>query len=270
MNIALVLQFPSSEEEWVKIADAFNTRWQFPNCIGAIDGKHIVMQAVPGAGSQYYNYKGTQSIVLLAMVDANYRFTYVDVSCNGHVGDGGVLPDSPLGDTMFGDRDINLLHIPSPRPLPGCVHPVPFMVVGDGAFPLRNNLMKPYHMSSLSADQRVFNYRLSRARHVVDDVFSSFASRFRVFSNPINLSPPKIETIALAASVLHNYIAATSDTDGQCDNPEVEEETDGILPLQQNVDSNDSTLAARDTRDEIADYCVTHGQVPWQWEEVYD
>ena len=48
-----MLQFPSSEEQWRKIADGFNTRWQFHNCIGAIDGKHIVMQAVPGAGSEY-------------------------------------------------------------------------------------------------------------------------------------------------------------------------------------------------------------------------
>ena len=52
------------------------------NSIGAIDGKHIVMQAVPGAESEYYNYKSTQSIVLMAMVNAIYRFIYVDIGCN--------------------------------------------------------------------------------------------------------------------------------------------------------------------------------------------
>ena len=72
--LIFMLQFPSSEEQWRKIADDLHTRLQFPNCIGAIDGKHIVMQAVHGAESEYYNYKGTQSIVLMAMVDANYRF----------------------------------------------------------------------------------------------------------------------------------------------------------------------------------------------------
>ena len=76
------LQFPSSEEQWRKIADGFHTRWQFPNGIGAIDGKHIVMQAVSGAGSEYFNYKGTLSIVMMAMVDANYCIIYVDIGCN--------------------------------------------------------------------------------------------------------------------------------------------------------------------------------------------
>ena len=52
------------------------------NSIGAIDGKHIVMQAVPGAESEYVNYKGTQSIVLMAMVDVIYHFIYVDIGCN--------------------------------------------------------------------------------------------------------------------------------------------------------------------------------------------
>ena len=46
--LIFMLQFPSSEEQWRKIADAFHTRWQFPNFIGTMDGKHIVMQAVPG------------------------------------------------------------------------------------------------------------------------------------------------------------------------------------------------------------------------------
>ena len=174
------------------------------------------MQAVPGAGSEYFNYKGTQSIVLMAMVDANYRFVYVDIGCNGHVSDdGGVLRDSTLGRAMFGDDTTNVtMNVPLPVPLPGRVHPVPFFAVGDDAFPLRNNLMKPYPLRNLSSDQRIFNYRLSRARRVVENVFGIFANRFRVFRSPINLSPQKVETIVPAATVLHNYLAAISDAAG--------------------------------------------------------
>ena len=55
-NLApLFLKFPSTVEEWKEISRKFEERWQFPNCIGAIDGKHIVMQPPPDAGSHYYN-----------------------------------------------------------------------------------------------------------------------------------------------------------------------------------------------------------------------
>ena len=71
---------------------------------------------------------------------------------------------------MFGDDTNVMMNVPLPVPLPGCIHPVSFSSVGDDAFPLHNNLMKPYPLRNLSSDQRIFNYRLSRARRVVENV----------------------------------------------------------------------------------------------------
>ena len=48
---------PSSSQEWSKIAETFLSRWNFPNCLGAIDGKHIPIRPPPGTGSEYFNYK---------------------------------------------------------------------------------------------------------------------------------------------------------------------------------------------------------------------
>ncbi|CAH1966486.1 unnamed protein product [Acanthoscelides obtectus] len=79
------LCFPSKEEEWLKVAEGFNNMWQFENCLGAVDGKHIASKQPPGSGSYYYNYKGFFSVVLFAIVNANYEFTYVSCGTNGRI-----------------------------------------------------------------------------------------------------------------------------------------------------------------------------------------
>lgn len=83
-----------SEEAWREIAAGFWEKWQFPNCIGAIDGKHICIQAPANSGSQFFNYKKTFSIVLLALVDADSRFRLIQVGDFGRSSDGGVYSNS--------------------------------------------------------------------------------------------------------------------------------------------------------------------------------
>ncbi|KAJ8945782.1 hypothetical protein NQ314_009051 [Rhamnusium bicolor] len=68
--------------------------------MSALDGRHITFRAPISDGSYYYNYKGTHSIVLLALADAQYKFTYINIGVNGRISDGGVFNQSVLFKVM--------------------------------------------------------------------------------------------------------------------------------------------------------------------------
>nr|CAI5870051.1 unnamed protein product [Callosobruchus analis] len=167
------LRTPRTAEEWLKVAEDYEEKWNFPHCIGALDGRHITFNAPISSGSFYHNYKGTDSIVLLGLVDAHYRFIYINVGVNGRVSDGGVFNASGLSKKM---RDGGL-GIPEPQCLPGRTTKAPY---------------KPYPQRMLSYENRIFNYRLSRARRLVECGFGILANRWRVLLNKIHLGPKKL------------------------------------------------------------------------------
>ena len=98
------------------------------------------MQAPPNSGSLFFNYKGTFSLVLMALVDASYRFIYVDIGEYGSNADGSTFRYPNFGQAfLFGHLDI-----PPPKPLPNFAEGwlLPHCIVADEAFPLRCDLMQ--------------------------------------------------------------------------------------------------------------------------------
>ena len=171
-----VMQIPSTPEEWRKVAKGFETRWNFPHTLGAIDGKHIRIKNPAFGGTHYYNYKKFYSVILMGMADAEYKFLYVDVGAIGSESDGGIFAKSQL-EKMLDMHEINL---PPPDKLPNKPAdspPVHYFFLGDDAFALRHYLMKPYPSQSLTHDERIYNYRLSWARRTVENAFGILAIR---------------------------------------------------------------------------------------------
>lgn len=204
---------PQSAEEWQRVEKIYNDRWNYPNCVGAIDGKHINIQAPMNSGSEFFNYKGFFSIVLLAVVDGNYNFLYANVGCQGKISDGGVFNNTFFKTCL----DDNRMHLPLPRPLPQRSLSIPYVFVGDQAFQLSPNIMKPFPgLHDKGSDKRIFNYRLSRARRVSENAFGIMSSSFRVFRKPMILEPDTATKVTLAAIYLHNYLRKSGSRNVYC------------------------------------------------------
>lgn len=266
-----IFQMPSTKEDWDSVARDFKELWQFDNCLGAIDGKHIQIIKPVNSGSYYYNYKGTFSIVLMAVVNANYEFMMVHVGTNGRISDGGVLHES----TFYQKLANNNLNLPNPTVFNENQYILPYTFVGDQAFPLMLNLMKPYPEKHITREERIFNYRLSRARRVVENAFGILASRFRVFLSPITIDVTNVSAIVLAACALHNYLRRNATNRYiplsyvDCEDmrngvviPGQWRDIGELMPLQQIP--RPANITAKEVRETYKNYFNNEGSVPFQ------
>lgn len=237
---------------WKEVAQGFWEKWNFPNCLGALDGKHVVIQ--------YSNYKKTSSIVLFALVDAEYRFRCIQVGDFSTTSDDGVYASSELGKGM----EKNMLHVPPNACLSGAAHlgEVPYVMVGDAAFPLKTYLMRPYPGKNLSHDKRIFNYRLSRARMVVENALGILASRWRVFYSRINLHPKHVDTLVVAACILHNFLLDPNENVQLLDEAE---ELGRCMSVVGNMGGNRASREALGVRECFTTFFTSpEGSVSWQ------
>lgn len=269
---------PSNEEEWKKVACEYEKIWNFPHCVGAMDGKHVVIESPILSGTEFYNYKGTFSLVLFAVVDASYNFIYASIGCQGRISDSGVFKSTSFQKLMENCS----LNLPEKSVLPGRNKLSPYVFVADDAFPLSPCILKPYsgHQDKGSKN-RIFNYRLSRARRVVENVFGIMASIFRVFRKPMLLQPEKVEKVVLACVHLHNYLRKSSSKNtytppGAFDSEQLDtgtiergtwrkdqQSSQSFLSISQIA--RKSSIEAAEVRDEFSEYFISEqGQVPWQ------
>lgn len=199
----LVMPEPN-KEMWMSIEQQFANKWNFPNAVGALDGKHVVIEAPPNSGADFFNYKKTFSVVLLALVDANKKFIFVDVGGYGKNSDASLFNTSQLGKKL-NDGSLNL---PPAKKLPGTNVYLPHVIIGDEAFPLRTNIMRPFSRDGVAGKEKekIYNYRLSRARNVVENAFGILVRRFRIYERRMTISQEHLLHIVLATCTLHNYL----------------------------------------------------------------
>ncbi|KAJ8963716.1 hypothetical protein NQ314_005437 [Rhamnusium bicolor] len=138
----------------------------------------------------------------MAIANADYEFIMCDFGTNGRISDGGVIDN-----TLFYKKlKANKLKLPLPSKREKSSSELPFVFIGDEAFALRADFLKPFSQKALNSERRIFNYRLGRARRIIENVFGILAARFRIFHTAISLQLENTEKVVMACYVLHNFL----------------------------------------------------------------
>ncbi|XP_068083469.1 uncharacterized protein [Anabrus simplex] len=220
-------------EIWESIASGFENTANFPHCLGAVDGKHIL---------------------LMAVADSRYRFVYVDVGSYGKDCDSSIFKQSRLRQSI----ENNSQQLPEEKSLPGTESPkVPYFFVGNEVFGLNKYLLRPFGGTHLTVKKIIFNYRLCRARRYVECAFGILTNKWRVFHRPINVEPDFAVIIVNACIVLHNCVR---ERDGF-----VVEDTTSVTGLKDLQPGNTTrgVLTANNVRNTLCKYFVNKHQASW-------
>ena len=140
------LRCPTTPDVWKELKREFMFRWNVPHALGALDGKHVALKKPKNTGALYHNYKGFFSIVMLVLLDGQYKFRWVDAGTVGSCSDAQIFNASQL------KRRIEDGRIGFPITQGG--RDVPYFILAYNAFALKTWLMKPYGRRMLTRGER--------------------------------------------------------------------------------------------------------------------
>jgi hypothetical protein len=175
----------------------------------------------------------------------------------------------------------NSLNLPHSTPLNERTQELPYFFLGDEAFAISENLMKVYSgYHAKGSKQRIYNYRVCRARRIVENVFGISSAVFRVLRKPMLLAPENASKVVLTVALLHNFLRqrpksnALYNPPGTYDAEQSGIVTHGSWRKMANVESSslhplrNVPRRARSNflniREELADYFFKEGKVEWQ------
>ena len=200
-NLVPLFISPPMGQRVQEVVDGFDNKYQFPQCIGAIDGTHVPVTPPSAYKEDFRNRKGWFSVNAQCVVDHELMFTDVYVGWPGSAHDARVFRNSPL--YLAAEAGQPLMPNTPTRSIGGT--DIPLVLLGDPAYPIQTWLQKPYRTGvNTTADQRQFNYRLSRTRMVVERAFGRLKGRWRILLKTMETDITRVPFIFLACTVLHN------------------------------------------------------------------
>lgn len=237
-----LIQFPANDQSIKETTDGFLQKFGYPMCLGSIDGTHIAIQPPYGEETDYFNYKKFHSVIALAVVNSNLKFTYLNVGAPGRCNDASVYNRSTLAEIIrnpiYSQHRLTIGQID-----------IQAHLVGDSAFPLSQHLMKPFpERLPMPQNQSIFNYRLSYCRCTVERAFGHLKNRFRLLHKKLEFDLDHIKLIIKAAFILHNICVDARDS--------VEIEWNQTPPMHKKPACPIQTTTATRLRDEMCQYFI--------------
>ena len=270
----IYMKLPNTTAEWLAIADDNLRLWNYPNCLGSIDGRHVRIRKPPHSGSLYYNYKGYTSIILMAIADGKYRFIYVNIGAEGSAGDSGCWRNTKFHEQIENGE----ANIPDDKALPNQEEIImPYHFVGDNAFAMRTWLITPYTQHTDNEAARTFNYRLSRQRRIVENTFGILVARFRILQRAMDFTLSTNKLVTMACCVMHNmcinkYPPREKDLDKYNEEGklvEAGEWREGTKELDElRKKARKYSEQIKQQRNVLAGYFMGKAQVPWQRKSI--
>lgn len=224
----------------------------------------------------------------MAICDADYNFLVVDIGASGRFSDSSVFKSTAFGKALIDDN--SFLNIPPDRCLPHTNISAPYVIVADEAFPLVRRIMRPFpgrnSCNGLPVPESIYNYRLSRARRVIENSFGILSAKWRIFRKPIHAKRENVLKFVKAAVCLHNWVKKRNDcycpagyTDVETENGEIVEgrwrretgeDNNGALQRIGRTGSNNSSANAVEIRNNFKNYFNEINILPWQNLRVYN
>lgn len=205
--------------------------------------------------------------MLLALADANCCFTVVDIGAEGRRSDGGIFQNSELKHQL----ENNYFKLPKARLISKDGPVLPYIIVADEAFALTAYMLRPYPRSNLNIKTRVFNYRLSRARRIIECAFGILALRWRIYQRPIATNINNAVLIIQATTCLHNFLMKRDlnfPVEKRSYSVNNSDNTNSCQALRSIENLEKYVFHGSNVRDELAQYFYTHGAVKQQWTKI--
>ena len=155
-------------------------------------------------GFQFLNYKNFFSGEITSVANADLCSISVEFRSYGLSSNSKMFKNWAFGELL----EINKLNMPDPSVESSDAEELstPFVFVGDEALALSEHMVRQYPNKNLTCLKFIYNYRVSRARRIVECTFGILAGKWRIHPIPVDLKPNYCDSIIKACCLLHNYV----------------------------------------------------------------